>query len=103
MHSKLFSDNHVPDIVGTSGAVPTEGSMTKQEIVTALKDTCVFLNKRKAQFELMIHTLERKVPAENELEESGEVEVNDVEDDNADGNEDASGKEDFGNNSEENE
>jgi hypothetical protein len=39
--------------------------MTKEEIIAALKDTCVMLDERKAQFELMIHGLEEKY-AEND-------------------------------------
>jgi len=71
LHPKLFSANHVPHIVGTSGTVPAAGTMTKQTIITALKDTCVLLDERKAQFELMIPYLEKEdVAAENELEES---------------------------------
>jgi len=60
IHNKLFGENHVPDLVGTYGSVPVAGMMTKQEIVTALKDTCVMLDERKAQFELMTHSLERE-------------------------------------------
>jgi len=58
LHPKLFSDDHVPDIVGTSGSASDTGRRTKQEIVAALKDTYELLDERKAQFELMIHSLE---------------------------------------------
>jgi hypothetical protein len=58
LHPKLFSANHVSDLDGTSGSTPAAGSITKQEIIVALKDTCVLMDKRKAQFELMIHSLE---------------------------------------------
>jgi len=89
LHQKLFGANHVPDIVGTSENVPVAGLMTKQEIVAALKDTCVMLDERKIQFELMIHSLEREDAAvEDEQAESEE------EDDDADkgqGDEEASG------------
>ena len=51
LHQKLFGVYHVPDIVGTSGTAPPAGLMTKQEIVKALKDTCVLLEKRKAKFD----------------------------------------------------
>jgi len=34
--------------------------MSKEEIITALKETCVILEERKTQFERMIHVLERK-------------------------------------------
>lgn len=46
--------------------------MTKQEIIAALKDTCVLMDKRKAQFELMIHSLEGEGvdKAENDNEDS---------------------------------
>jgi len=39
--------------------------MTKEEIVTVWKDTCVMLDERKTQFELMIHALEKE-DAEND-------------------------------------
>jgi len=72
---------------------------TKQEIVAALKDTCVILDERKTQFVLMLHSLEREnVATENDLEKSKEEEANDAEDDNTDevdnGNENESSKED---------
>jgi hypothetical protein len=61
LHQKLFGADHVPDSVGTSESAPAAGTMTKQEIVKALKDTCVLLDERKAQFELMIHSLEGEI------------------------------------------
>ncbi|XP_024634546.1 uncharacterized protein [Medicago truncatula] len=78
------------NIVETSGNVPAVGLMTKQEIVAALKETCVLLDERKAQFELMIHSLEGEyadadVQAENEKDE----EAHDAEDKNEDGAEDS--------------
>ena len=94
LHHKLFGVDHVPDLVGTSGGVPAAGIMSKQEIVAALKDTCVMLDERKAQFDLMIHSLEREdVVAEDELEDN--------EDDNAEraGNEDERSKEGSGSSS----
>jgi hypothetical protein len=39
--------------------------MTKEEIIAALKDTCVMLDEMKAQFEQMIHALEKE-DAEND-------------------------------------
>jgi hypothetical protein len=39
LHPKLFSADHVPNIVGTSDSAPIAGIMTKQEIIAALKDT----------------------------------------------------------------
>jgi len=70
--------------------------MTKQAIITALKDTYVLLDEKKAQFELMIHSMENK-------EAAVEDESDDSEDDDAKGtsNEDASGEEDSGSSSEE--
>jgi len=70
LHSKLFSANHVPDIVGISGSVLVVGTMTNEAIITSLKDTCLLLDEKKAQFELMIHSLEKeKVAAEDELDD----------------------------------
>jgi len=69
LHPKLFSDNHVPDIVGTSESILVAGTMTKEEIIAALKDTCVLLDEWKAQFELMIHSMEKvEAAAEDELD-----------------------------------
>jgi len=59
IHQKLFEDNHAPDLVGTSGTAPVSGLMTKEEIIVALKDTCIMLDERKTQFEKMIHALEK--------------------------------------------
>jgi hypothetical protein len=75
LHPKLFRANHVPDIVGTSRGVPAAGLMTKQEIVIALKDTCVMLEERKTNFELMIQSLVR---------EDATTHQTDAEEDNAD-------------------
>jgi len=62
--------------------------MTKQDIVVALKDTCVMLNERKAQFELMIHALENKdVATASEQQERDEEEANAVDEDQEDGDE----------------
>ena len=78
IHHKIFGENHVPDIVETSEKVPTARPMTNQEIVAALKDTCVLLDERKAQFELIIHSLEGdNAGAEDEQTES-EEEVDDA-------------------------
>ena len=44
--------------------------MTNEAIITSLKDTCLLLDEKKAQFELMIHSLEKeKVAAEDELDD----------------------------------
>jgi len=64
IQQKLFGDNHVPDLVGTSTPTPATGLMTKEEIIDALKDTCVMLDEKKDQFERMINTL-KKVDVEN--------------------------------------
>jgi len=72
LHSKLFTANHVPDNVGTFGAALAVGMMTKQEIVVALKDTCVILDERKTQFELMIHSLEREDAASGDEQADSE-------------------------------
>jgi len=80
LHPKLFSANHVPDIVGTSGNIPATGLMTKQDIVAALKG--VMLDERKAQFELMIHAVENEdVATAGEHEESDEEEADAVDED----------------------
>jgi hypothetical protein len=95
IHNKLFAENHVPNLVGTSRSVPAAWMMTKEEIVAALKDTCVILDERKVQFENMIHSLEREdAAAEDELEDN--------EDDNADeaGNDDQEEEEASGSSSE---
>ena len=55
---KLFGVDHVPYIVGTSRRVPGAGAMTKEQFIVSLKDTYVMLDERKAQFELMIQSLE---------------------------------------------
>ena len=96
LHPKLFSANQIPDIVGTSRSVPTAGTTTKEQIGAALKETCIMLDKRKAQFEIMIQSIEiEDATAEDEPEddEGGDT-------DGAD-NEDERNKEDSGNNSEE--
>jgi hypothetical protein len=75
LHPKLFSADHVLDLVETSGSAPTAVSITKQEIIAALKDTCVMIDKRKAQFERMIHSLEGEGgdAVDNDNENSKEV------------------------------
>jgi hypothetical protein len=72
LHPKLFSADHVLDIVGTSGSALVAGTMTKQEIVAALKDTCVMMDERKDQFELMIHSLEGESADADEQAENEE-------------------------------
>ena len=81
IHQKLFEDNHASDLAETSESTPAAKSMTKEEIIVALKDTCVMLDERKAQFELMIHSLEREdVAVEDEQAESEEATNGDADD-----------------------
>jgi len=88
LHYKLFGSNHVPDIVGTSGVVPTAVRMTRQDIVAALKDNCMMLDERKTQFKLMIHALEKEdVATADEQEESDEEEADVADEDQEDGDE----------------
>jgi len=75
--------------------------MSKQDIVAALKDTCLMLDERKAKFELMISALEREdvdVDGEDGEDES-EKEVkddassdNENEEDDNKGDDEASGR-----------
>jgi len=96
LHCKLFGDDHVSDIVGTSRRVLGAGAMTKEQIIVALKDTCVMLDERKAQFELMIQSLEiEDAAAEDEPEEDEGGDIDGAV------NEDESDEEDSGNSSEE--
>ncbi|KAK2352213.1 hypothetical protein QL285_096526 [Trifolium repens] len=69
-HFKLFAKHHAPDIVGTSGTQAPEVTMSRKDIVVALKDTCVMLDEKKALFEKMIAALEN----EEEAAESGDEE-----------------------------
>jgi len=85
IHQKLFGDNHVSYIVGTSQHVPPANLMSKQDIMAALKDTCLMLDERKAKFELMISALEREDSDAKDGEAESEKEV---EDDAGSGNKD---------------
>jgi hypothetical protein len=62
LHFKLFESHHVADLVGASAptSIPTAGtgSMSRKDIVVGLKDTCKYLEERKAMFERMILALE---------------------------------------------
>jgi len=79
IHHKLFGDNHAPNLVGTSGSIPAAKFMTKEEIIVALKDTCVMLDERKAQLELIIHALEKEdVAVASEQEDNEEEEADDA-------------------------
>ena len=95
LHHKLFGDSHVPNLVGISGSTPAAKFMTKEEIIVALKDTCVVLDERKAQFELMIYALDKEdVVAAGESEDSEEEEADDA------GNDDLEDEEGSGSSSE---
>jgi hypothetical protein len=78
-HFKLFAKHHAPDIVGTSGTQAPEVTMSRKDIVVALKDTCVMLDEKKALFEKMIAALERE-------EEVAEAADNQNEEENAEDN-----------------
>ncbi|PNX96616.1 gag-protease polyprotein [Trifolium pratense] len=56
IHQKLFSKQHVPDIVGPSNAA-ADTPMTRKEIIAMLEATCKELDEKKLQYERMIHTL----------------------------------------------
>jgi hypothetical protein len=71
LHFKLFESRHVADLVGASASASTTatagtGLMTRKEIVAALKDTCKYLDERKALFERMILALENEEAAEGD-------------------------------------
>jgi hypothetical protein len=90
LHFKLFESRHVADLVGTSAPTSTPitaaagtGLMTRKEIVTALKDTCRYLEERKVLFERMILALENEEAGVGN-EDGGMKGVNDgVAEDNA--------------------
>jgi hypothetical protein len=55
---KLFGNNHVADIVGTSASTSTIAAaatwlMTRNEMLVALKDTCKYLEERKLMLVIM--------------------------------------------------
>ncbi|MCI71152.1 hypothetical protein A2U01_0092415, partial [Trifolium medium] len=56
MHYKLFSEQHVPDIVGPSNR-SSSAPMTRKEMIAALEVNCKELDEKKLQFERMIHAL----------------------------------------------
>ncbi|XP_024633419.1 uncharacterized protein [Medicago truncatula] len=90
IHQKLFGDNHVPYLVGTFVPTSAIGFVTKEEIITALKDMCVMLDERKAQLKLMIHSLEKGHADNNDDLDEGEKDE-DVEGANEDEEEGRSG------------
>jgi hypothetical protein len=66
--------------------------MTKQEIMKALKDTCVLLDKKKTQFELMIHSLEgENIVAEEQVEDEETDDVDNGNEDNKENSDSNSG------------
>ena len=83
IHQKMFGESHAADLVGTFVPIPNTSYMSKEEIITALKDTCVILEESKTQFERMIHALERK-----EDDAGTDVEDEDAEVDDGSRNED---------------
>jgi hypothetical protein len=67
LHFKLFESRHVADLVGASASTSTSAAVTagtclmsRKDIVAALKDTCKYLEERKALFERMILALENE-------------------------------------------
>ncbi|MCI45839.1 envelope-like protein, partial [Trifolium medium] len=56
LHYKLFSEQHVPDIVGPSNR-SASAPMTRKEMITALEANCKELDENKLLFERMIHAL----------------------------------------------
>jgi hypothetical protein len=65
LHFKLFESRHVADLVGASASASTTatagtGLMTRKEIVAALKDTCKYLDERKALFQKIILALDNE-------------------------------------------
>jgi len=105
IHLKLFGDNHVPDLVGTSGSTHAAGLMTKEEIIAAFKDTFVMLDERKAEFEKMIHALEKVDVANDDehAESDNDEDVNDANEDEEEANDTDDDQEDeeaFGSSSE---
>ncbi|MCI42576.1 envelope-like protein, partial [Trifolium medium] len=56
LHYKLFSEQHVPDIVGPSYRFAST-PMIRKETIAALEANCKELDEKKLQFEGMIHAL----------------------------------------------
>jgi len=82
-HYKLFVKHHFPNIVGTFGTAPVVGLMPRKEVVAALKHTCIMLDERKTQFELMIQALEKEdgtAEGKHEGSEEAQDDVNEDED-----------------------
>jgi hypothetical protein len=96
LHFKLFESRHVADLVGASASASTTatsgtGLMTRKEIVAALKDTCKYLDERKALFQKIILALDNEevdvgvnagVVEDNAAEEEAGDEEEDMEADN---------------------
>jgi hypothetical protein len=73
LHFKLFGSHHVADIAEASapaststGAAAGSGLTTRKDMLAALKDTCKYLDERKALFERMILALENEEAAEGD-------------------------------------
>lgn len=58
LHYKLFGENHVPDIVGTSGSAPDAGLMSSRgrllKVFFILHDIILFMHSRTFLFFLML-------------------------------------------------
>jgi hypothetical protein len=99
LHFKLFESRHVADLVGASASASTTatagtGLMTRKEIVAALKDTCKYLDERKALFKRMILALENEeAGVGDDNEGDGVAEDNAAEEDVAEEEEEAGDQE----------
>ncbi|XP_058760249.1 uncharacterized protein LOC131633568 [Vicia villosa] len=79
-HYKLFKGKHVPDIVMTSAETSKSGaSISKEDVIVILKETCKELEARKMSLEQMIRTMEmdenEKFADTEEVEEKDDQEV----------------------------
>ncbi|XP_045791755.1 uncharacterized protein LOC123886481 [Trifolium pratense] len=68
IHQKLYSQQHAPDIVGSSTAA-TDAPMTRKEIIAMLEANCKELDEKKLQFERMIHALKLEEAAAADMDE----------------------------------
>jgi len=90
IHQKLFGDNHVSDIVGTSQHVPLAKQMSKQDIVAALKETCLMLDERKVNFDVDAVVEDEEAESEKEVEDD-DGSGNEEEEEDNNGDDDAPG------------
>lgn len=94
LHYKLFEGTHVPDTVSTSGKAAASGTVSKDDLIAELKDTCKVLEatikantEKKIELERLIKRLSDKGLADEEEgateEEEGAAEEteSDAEDD----------------------